>query len=52
MEILRVGHDAWGRLVFQGVSWDLLPIAAGVGALVIAGHALYRLIRRRPEDRR
>ncbi len=49
MEILRVGHDAWGRLVLQGVSWDLLPIAAALGALVIVGHAIYRLIRRKPE---
>jgi hypothetical protein len=49
MEILRVGHDAWGRLVPQGVSWDLLPIAAGIGVLVILGHAVYRLIRGKPE---
>ncbi len=48
MQILRMGHDAWGRLVLEGVSWDLLPIAAGIGALVILGHALYRVIRRRP----
>ena len=47
MEIFRVGHDAWGRSVLEGVSWDLLPIAAGVGAVVILGHAIYRLIRRK-----
>ena len=47
MEIFRVGHDAWGRSVLEGVSWDLLPIAAGVGAAVILGHAIYRLIRRK-----
>ncbi len=47
MEIFRVGHDAWGRSVLEGVSWDLLPIAVGVGAVVILGHAIYRLIRRK-----
>ncbi len=51
MEILRVGHDAWGRLVLQGVSWDLLRIAAGIGALVIVGHVIYRLIRGKPEQK-
>lgn len=44
MEIFRVGHDAWGQRVLEGVSWDLLPIAAGIGAAVIVAHLLYKLI--------
>jgi hypothetical protein len=45
MEIFRVSHDAWGQQVLEGISWDLLPVAAGIGAAVIIGHAIYRLIR-------
>jgi len=51
MELLRMGHDAWGRLVLQGISWDLLPVAAAIGAIVILGHLVYRRIRRHPEHR-
>lgn len=46
MEIFRTGHDMWGRTVIQGVSWDLIWVAVLVGAAVILGHALYRLVRR------
>jgi hypothetical protein len=45
MELFRVSRDAWGQQVLEGISWDLLPIAVGIGALVIVGHAIYRLIR-------
>lgn len=45
-----MGHDAWGRVVLEGVSWDLLPVAAGIGALVIVGHAIYRALRRKAGD--
>ena len=47
MHFVRVGHDVWGRDTVEGVSWDLLPVALAVGALVIVVHAIYRLIRRR-----
>ena len=47
VEIFRVGHDAWGRTVLEGVSWDLLPVAVSVGLVVIVGHAIYRLVRRK-----
>ncbi len=50
MGIFRFGHDAWGRTVLEGVSWDLLPVAAGVGLVVILGHAIYRMIRRKSGD--
>jgi hypothetical protein len=45
MEFFRVGHDVWGQRVLEGVSWDLLPVAAGIGAAVIVGHLIYKLIR-------
>ncbi|HEY7378263.1 MAG TPA: cytochrome b/b6 domain-containing protein, partial [Steroidobacteraceae bacterium] len=32
----------------EGVSWDLLPVAAGVGVAVILGHAVYSRVRRKP----
>ncbi|MEP7311967.1 MAG: hypothetical protein ABI859_05255 [Pseudomonadota bacterium] len=44
MEFLRYGHDAWGRELINGVSWDLLALAAGAGAVVVIGHFIYRLI--------
>lgn len=47
MELFRVGHDVWGQRVLEGVSWDLLPVAAGIGALVIVGHRIYKYIRGR-----
>jgi hypothetical protein len=50
MEIFRTGNDIWGRPVLEGVSWDLLWVAVIVGALVILGHALYRALRRDPEE--
>ena len=43
--LFRIGHDVYGQRVFEGVSWDLLPVAAGVGAVVIVGHLLFKLIR-------
>ena len=42
MEILRYGHDAWGQVVVNGLSWDLLPVAAGAGAAVIVIHLVIR----------
>jgi hypothetical protein len=45
MEIFRVGRDLYGQWVLEGVSWHLLPIAAGVGAAVIIGHLIYLAIR-------
>jgi hypothetical protein len=47
MEILRVSRDVYGQEVLEGVSWDLLPVAVGLGALVIIGHAIFRLVRRK-----
>jgi hypothetical protein len=47
MEIFRTGHDIWGRTVLEGVSWDLVWVAVGIGVAVIIGHALYQALRRR-----
>ena len=47
MQLVRVSTDVWGRQVLEGISWDLLPVAVGIGALVIVCHAIYRLVRRR-----
>jgi hypothetical protein len=44
VELLRVSRDVYGREVLQGMSWDLLWVFIGVGCVVIAGHALYRLL--------
>ena len=45
MHFVRVSTDVWGQRVLEGVSWDLLPLAAGAGAAVVVGHALYSLFR-------
>jgi hypothetical protein len=45
MQIFRVGHDVYGQRVLEGVSWDLIGIAAGIGAVVIVGHLIYSLFR-------
>ncbi len=45
MDLFRVGHDVYGQPVLEGVSWDLLPWAAGIAVVVIIGHQIFRLIR-------
>ncbi len=45
MHLVRVSTDVWGQQVLEGVSWDLLPVAAGIGAAVIIGHGLYAMFR-------
>jgi hypothetical protein len=46
VDFVRVSTDAWGQQVLEGISWDLLPVAVALGALVIVGHAIYRAIRK------
>lgn len=46
MEILRYGHDAWGQVVVNGLSWGLLPVAVGAGAAVIVVHLVIRAFTR------
>ncbi len=42
MDILRYGHDAWGQVIVNGLSWGLLPIVAGAGVAVIVVHLISR----------
>jgi hypothetical protein len=44
VELFRVSRDIYGREVLQGMSWDLLWVFFGAACVLIAGHALYRLI--------
>jgi hypothetical protein len=46
VDFVRVSTDAWGQQVLEGISWDLLPVAVVLGAVVIIGHAIYRAIRK------
>jgi hypothetical protein len=47
MEFLRTTHNAWGQETLEGVSWDLLPLAFGLGLAFIVGHLIWRAIRKR-----
>ena len=47
MELLRYGHDAWGQVVVNGLSWSLLPVVVGAGATVIVVHLIVRAFTRR-----
>jgi hypothetical protein len=40
MEIFRSGHDEYGRILTNGLSWDLLPIAFWAAVVIIVGHLL------------
>ena len=46
IDFARVSTDAWGREVLEGISWDLLPVAVALGALVIVAHAIWRFARK------
>ena len=41
MELVRVSRNAWGQEVLEGISWDLIWIAIGVGALIIIVQMFY-----------
>lgn len=47
MDIFRHGHDAWGQQVVDGISWDLLDVAVGVGLAVIVIHLIFRVFSRK-----
>lgn len=46
MEIFRYSRDAFGQSVMQGASWDLLWLFIGIPAVIIAGHFLYKLVKK------
>jgi hypothetical protein len=46
MQLVRTTANAWGDTALEGMSWDLLPVAFGLGVLVIVAHLAWRAIRR------
>ena len=50
MEFFRITRNAWGQETLEGISWDLLPVAFGLGLAIIIGHLIWRLIRKRAPD--
>lgn len=40
MSIFRIGHDEFGRVLTDGLSWDLLPVAFWAAVVIIVGHAI------------
>jgi hypothetical protein len=47
MEIFRITRNAWGQETLEGMSWDLLPVAFGVGVAFIVLHLAWRALRKR-----
>jgi hypothetical protein len=47
MEVLRITRNAWNQETLEGMSWDLLPWAFGLGLAVIMGHLAWRTLRKR-----
>ena len=45
MDLFRVGHDVYGQRVLEGISWNTVPYAVGIAAVVIVVHLIWRLIR-------
>jgi hypothetical protein len=46
MEIFRITRNAWGQETLEGMSWDLLPVAFGLGVAIIIAHLIWRAVRR------
>ena len=44
MELFRYTRDMYGQETLQGISWDLLPVFAGVAAVIIVGHLAYKMV--------
>jgi hypothetical protein len=47
VELVRITRDAWGQETLEGISWDLLPVAFGLGLAIIIGHLAWRALRKR-----
>jgi hypothetical protein len=53
MEIFRKGHDEYGRVLTDGLSWDLLPVAFWAAVVIILVHLIASALtagRRRGND--
>jgi hypothetical protein len=46
MNILRYGHDAYEKIVIDGISWDMLPVAVLAALAVIVIHQVRRASRK------
>jgi len=46
MDILRHTTNAWGQETLEGISWELLPVAFGLGLAIIIGHLAWRALRK------
>jgi len=40
MNIFRMGHDEFGRVTTDGLSWDLLPVVFWAAVVIIVAHAI------------
>jgi hypothetical protein len=47
MELFRITRNAWGQETLEGISWDLLPVAFGIGVAFIVGHLVWRMMLKR-----
>jgi hypothetical protein len=47
MELFRITRNAWGQETLEGISWDLLPAAAGLGVAIVIGHLVWRALRKK-----
>jgi len=45
MEWLRWERNPWGQEILIGLSWDLVWVAVGAGALLVVAHAIVYLWR-------
>ena len=52
METFRITRNAWGQETLEGMSWDLLPVAFGLGLAIIIGHLVWRAVRRKGSGER
>jgi hypothetical protein len=42
MELFRFSRDVYGRVVLEGMSWDLLWVFLGLAVAFVVVHAVYR----------
>ena len=47
-----MSRDVYGREVLEGASWDLIPVFAGLGVVVIVVHLLWRWLHSASGDSR
>lgn len=40
MSFFRWGHDEWDRMLVNGLSWELLPLAFWAAVVIVIVHAI------------